>query len=289
MRIERWLRQGGQGSISNFSPFADHRWEGELKISSMKRQRDRLGRFPVCKGRKLIAKFRPRAFLECIISIGYRSLWDARLRSAQIMERYSHHDCLVHLTYRGSLPCWESRVIDVIQHVQCYGPDMEEQETANQDTRCIDLIFKSIEESKSSLRGQQSGSRRSIVNLIAYRIEWDEKDQGSYITSIEDVEGVDSLPSYLWHQLSKDIPRQGLDLGNCMTRNGLPPYIIDVDHCIEIVDTNFSHQSRTTSFRHITRHSGEYRIAIDRLVMYSDGGYPLFHCVFYYLAAYEHT
>lgn len=231
------------------------------------------GRGPVFRGTTFIAKHRPVEILNCIHLFSYRLLWDTRMSSGRVMQRYAQYQFLFYAVFRGIGSIFQPRDAIGVQDVRCWGPDGSLQRTALANTENIDMIFRSAE---STEYPTQEGKVRMQIHLGAFRIEWKEELQGCNVTFVGDVDLNLQLPTYVWNVLSKDCPMAVGRLRTCIDHFGIPPYILDEQDCVVIQIVSHKPETQMTTLKCHVRIPGTYVIVLDRNVMYSNGEWTLY-------------
>jgi hypothetical protein len=244
--------------------------EGEAGMTI--RQRDStLSRIPVTKGTCFIPNFRPIEVLACIHSIGYRTIWDTRVASGRVIQRYGQFTFLFYIVFRGIGQIYVPRDGAGIQDVRCWGPHGVPQNTAYPNTEQVDMVFRSVETPEVPL---QKDKVRMQINLGAYRIVWVPEMQGCNVTFVGDADVGSVLPTYIYNALSRELPKVVYRLRGAMEHFGVAPYLLDAQDCVVVQTTFYFVQSRMIKFRHHVRKPGSYSIVLDRIRMYPQGESP---------------
>ena len=240
-------------------------------MSVQRRKRNDAGTsIPIFKGRIFIPSFRPIDVLACIHLFSYRLIWDTRLSSGRIMQRYSHHDFLFYIVYRGIGQIYMPRDAAGVQSVRFWGPQGVRQATVSPETDFIDIFYRSVEVPEVPL---QEGKVRMDIKLGAYRIEWNAELQGCYVTFVGDADLRAPLPTYLWNIFSRELPTVVGRLRGSMEQFGVAPYTLDDQECLVQQTSFYYSQTRKAVFRHHVRKPGTYAIVLDRTRMYPSGAY----------------
>lgn len=223
---------------------------------------------PIFKGTTFIANFRPIEILNCIHLFSYRLIWDTRMSSARIMQRYGQYNLSFYAVFRGIGPIYEPRDSVGVQDVRCWGPNQTPQRTAFPNTELIDIAFRSIETAEAPL---QVGKVRMHIEIGGFRIEWLEELQGCNVTLVGDVDLAVLLPTYIWNVLSRELPIVVGRLRSSMEQFGHPPFIVDPSEIVIIQMIHYFSLTRITTLRQHVSKSGSYIVVIDRDRMYPAG------------------
>jgi hypothetical protein len=223
---------------------------------------------PTTKGVGFIPHFRPIDILACIHLLSYRLIWDTRMASGRIIQRYGNYNFLFYTVYRGIGQIHRPRDTAGVQDVRCWGPHGVPQRMALPNTEKVDIIYKSVDAPEIPL---QEGKVRMNIILGAWRIEWKEALQGCNVTFLNDTDACTPLPNYIWNILSMELPKIVNRLRGSMEQFGVPPYVLDVQDCVVIQNTVYYSEHRKITFRHHVRKPGTYPIILDRVRMYPFG------------------
>lgn len=225
-------------------------------------------KIPTFRGRAFIANVRPIEILACIHLLSYRLIWDTRMSSGRILQRYGYYDFLFYVVYRGIAQIYLPRDAAGIQDVRCWSKDGKLSKNAFPETEKIDIVYRSVEAPEVPL---QEGKVRMHINLGAYRIEWMENLQGCNVTWVGDADIAATVPTSIWKVFSKEFPKTVVRLRDAMEQFGIPPFVLDVEDCVVIQTTFFYSQDRRTAMRHHVRKAGSYVIRFDRRKMFPFG------------------
>ncbi|UZJ54087.1 hypothetical protein CBS101457_003407 [Exobasidium rhododendri] len=254
------------GYLSHTMKWQDFHVEEGIEMSVQRRMNST--QFPIIKGRGFIPNFRPIEILACILSIGYRIVWDTRLESARVVQRYSYMSYLFYIVFRGIGQLHKARDAIGIQDVRCWGPSGEPQTMAYPTTRRVDMVYKGVKTGEIPV--QQDKVRMDII-LGGFRIEWSPDLKGSFVTNVvnADVHGV--VPTYIWNVMTRELPKVINRLRGAMEHFGVAPYMLDVQNCVVVQTVSYFAQERCSKFRHHVWKAGTYLVVLDCSRMYSQG------------------
>lgn len=106
---------------------------------------------------------------SCIHQAAYRLIWDTRLASASIIERYSQTEFIFYLVTRGIGPIYWERDVVGCQFSRSYLADGSmAEDIVMADCPLVDIMWTNVDRPDI---GPQQGKMRAQITLAGYRIE----------------------------------------------------------------------------------------------------------------------
>lgn len=255
-----------------------------------KRDINQAGVIPRSKGQTFIPNFRPIEVLASIHLFSYRLIWDTRMSSGRILQRYSHHNFLFYTVYRGIGNLYRPRDAVGCQDVRFFGPYGERQTMALPNTERIDIVWRSVD---TPAAPPQEGKVRMHIEFGGFRIVWRPELNGCDVIWTGEAELHACIPSCesekrtsgkgslhsdtlvlctdLWNVLAKELPKTAGRLRDAMSKFGVPPYVLDLQECVVLQMSFFYAETRKSTHRHHVSQPGMYAIMIDRQRMFPNG------------------
>jgi len=255
------------------APIQDSHWQNAIlsdgvAILPSMRDLDQKSNIPSVKGKSFIPNCRPIEVLACIHLFSYRLIWDVRMSSGRILQRYDYHNFLFYCVWRGIGPIYSPRDAVGVQDIRCWGPQGERQALALPNTQKIQIVWRSCVAPEAPI---QEGKVRMDIQLGGYRIEWRPELNGCDVTFVGEANIMANVPTYLYKVLSMELPKVIGRLSGAMQRFGVPPYVLDLQDCVVIQTTFWHGETRSSKHRHHVRKPGSYSIMIDRQRMFPFG------------------
>lgn len=219
------------------------------------------------KGVSFFAGVSALEVFSCIYNPGYRLIWDTRINTAAILQRFAQTEFLFYLIIRGIGPIYWPRDYVGVQGCKFYRRDgqiVTDHITAECDR--IDIIWTSVDDPPV---GPQEGKVRARMNLAAYRIE--NRGNGCEVTFLLNIKLSVPVPTYIRRMLTAEIPLSLPRLRDAIPTFGVCPYIIDESCCIVIQRHFWDAESRKSHVRAHSVKAGTFVIVLDTKRMYPSG------------------
>jgi hypothetical protein len=147
---------------------------------------------PATKGRTFMPNCRPIEVLSAIHLFSYRLIYDTRMSSGRVLQRYSYYSFLFYCVWRGVGPIYNPRDAVGVQDVRAWGPNGEEQACVTPASDRIDVVWRSVD---GIVVPPQDGKERMRIELGAYRIQWRPELNGCDVTFVGEADLGVCIPS----------------------------------------------------------------------------------------------
>ncbi|CAO1620295.1 unnamed protein product [Parajaminaea phylloscopi] len=225
------------------------------------------GELETMKGVSFFPSVTPLDIFSCIYNPGYRLIWDQRINTAAILQRYAQTEFLFYLIIRGIGPIYWPRDYVGVQGCKFYKKNGDVV-TDHIPAECesIDLIWTSVDNSPVK---PQAGKVRAKMNLAAYRIQ--SRGNGCEVTFLLSIMLSVDIPAYLRRMLKAEVPLSLPRLRDAIPTFGVCPYIIDEQCCLVIQRHFWDAESRKSHVRASAVKAGTFVIVLDTKRMYPSG------------------
>jgi len=122
---------------------------------------------PLMYGKTYVPNVSAIQVLACIHVASFRLIWDSRIGSAGIIQRFSHYWHHFYIVWRGIMHIYAPRDAIGVQATRSYGPDGQLQYRPTADSQVIDICWTNVD---ANIAPQEDKVRAHII-LGSYRIE----------------------------------------------------------------------------------------------------------------------